>query len=222
MTDLNSYIVRLQDEMSGALRQPVVLTSPGSAPLPEGPILSMEFDSHQVAIAVAFPELRSLMAAAGFLDEQQATPKQIGEIWREVAVAAAQGAGGRAEGVAAGANAGEVFVLRRAEAGVRRGVSVQRPAETWAADSGNYDLLLEVQLDAMVRFGTREMELGDILDLGAGDVVELDRRITDPVDLVVGEKIVARGEVVLVNGNFGLRVTEVAEPMRRLESIRWL
>jgi hypothetical protein len=42
------------------------------------------------------------------------------------------------------------------------------------------------------------------------------------VDLIVGEKIVARGEVVLVNGNFGLRVTEVAEPVRRLESIRCL
>jgi flagellar motor switch protein FliN/FliY len=53
-------------------------------------------------------------------------------------------------------------------------------------------------------------------------VVELDRHVTDPVDLIVGDKIVARGEVVLVNGNFGLRVIEVAAPRNRLETIRCL
>jgi flagellar motor switch protein FliN len=84
------------------------------------------------------------------------------------------------------------------------------------------ELLLDVELEASLRFGCREMPLGDILDLGPGDVVPLDRHVSDPVDLIVGDKIVARGEVVLVNGNFGLRVTEVAEPRKRLESIRCL
>jgi flagellar motor switch protein FliN len=83
-------------------------------------------------------------------------------------------------------------------------------------------LLLDVELEASLRFGAREMPLMEILDLGPGDVVQLDRHIHDPVDLIVGDKIVARGEVVLVNGNFGLRVTEVAAPERRLESIRCL
>lgn len=88
--------------------------------------------------------------------------------------------------------------------------------------SEGLQLLLDVELEASLRFGSREMPLGEILDLGPGDVVQLDRHISDPVDLVVGDKIVARGEVVLVNGNFGLRVTQVAEPQRRLESIRCL
>jgi len=83
-------------------------------------------------------------------------------------------------------------------------------------------LLLDVELEASLRFGAREMPLGEILDLGPGDVVQLDRHIHDPVDLIVGDKIVASGEVVLVNGNFGLRVTQVAEPQKRLESIRCL
>ena len=83
-------------------------------------------------------------------------------------------------------------------------------------------LLMDVELEASLRFGCREMPLGEILDLGPGDVVQLDRNVTDPVDLIVGDKIVARGEVVLVNGNFGLRVTEVASPRKRLESIRCL
>lgn len=84
------------------------------------------------------------------------------------------------------------------------------------------ELLLDVELDAALRFGCREMPLGDILELGAGDVVQLDRNVADPVDLVIGDKIVARGEVVLVDGNFGLRVTEVSSPRKRLESIRCL
>jgi flagellar motor switch protein FliN len=88
--------------------------------------------------------------------------------------------------------------------------------------SPGLELLLDVELEASLLFGSREMPLAEILDLGPGDVVQLDRHINDPVDLIVGDKIVARGEVVLVNGNFGLRVTEVAEPQRRLESIRCL
>jgi flagellar motor switch protein FliN len=88
--------------------------------------------------------------------------------------------------------------------------------------SSGFELLLDVELEASLRFGSREMPLGEILDLGPGDVVQLDRHVADPVDLIVGDKIVARGEVVLVNGNFGLRVTEVAVPEKRLESIRCL
>lgn len=88
--------------------------------------------------------------------------------------------------------------------------------------SSGLELLLDVELEASLRFGSREMPLGEILDLGPGDVVQLDRHVADAVDLIVGDKIVARGEVVLVNGNFGLRVTEVAAPRKRLESIRCL
>ena len=98
-----------------------------------------------------------------------------------------------------------------------------RPVEV--ADSRispGIELLLDVELEAALRFGCCEMPLGEILELGPGDVVELDRHVSDPVDLVVGNKIVARGDVVLINGNFGLRVTEVAAPQKRLESIRCL
>jgi flagellar motor switch protein FliN len=88
--------------------------------------------------------------------------------------------------------------------------------------SPGLELLLDVELDASLRFGSREMPLGEILDLGPGDVVQLNRHVSDPVDLLVGDKIVARGDVVLVNGDFGLRITEVAMPTKRLESIRCL
>jgi flagellar motor switch protein FliN len=110
----------------------------------------------------------------------------------------------------------------------RRGGRLDRPESAPLASrhtaglAPGLELLLDVELEASLRFGSREMVLGKILDLGPGDVVQLDRQVTDPVDLIVGDKIVARGEVVLVNGNFGMRVTEVAAPRKRLESIRCL
>lgn len=82
--------------------------------------------------------------------------------------------------------------------------------------------LSDIELDATLQFGSREMALRDVLELGPGDVVELDRHVSEPVDLVVADRIVARGEVVIVSGNFALRVTEVAAPQLRLESIRCL
>ena len=83
-------------------------------------------------------------------------------------------------------------------------------------------LLYDIELDATLQFGSREMLLREVLELGPGDVVELDRHLSDPVDLVVGDRIIARGEVVVVSGNFALRITEVATPQLRLESIRCL
>ena len=99
----------------------------------------------------------------------------------------------------------------------------QQGAEPPAPTSApNLDLLLDVEVDVSLRFGSRELAIRELLATGPGDVLELDRTIHDPVDLVVGDKIVARGEVVLVNGNFGLRVSEVAEPRKCLESVRCL
>lgn len=83
-------------------------------------------------------------------------------------------------------------------------------------------LLSDIELDATLQFGSRQMALREVLELGPGDVVELDRHVSEPVDLVVADRIVARGEVVIVSGNFALRVTEVATPQLRLESIRCL
>lgn len=84
----------------------------------------------------------------------------------------------------------------------------------------NIGLLMDVELDATLRFGERHMLLRDILDLTPGAVVELDRQIQEPVDLLVGGKVVARGEVVVVEGNYGLRVTEISTPVQRMESLR--
>ena len=97
-----------------------------------------------------------------------------------------------------------------------------RPEEVRGRISSARDLLLEIELDATLQFGSRELSLKDVLALSLGDVLELNRHVSEPVELVVGDRIVARGEVVIVDGNFALLVTEVAEPQLRLESIRCL
>jgi flagellar motor switch protein FliN/FliY len=71
------------------------------------------------------------------------------------------------------------------------------------------DLLLDVELDATIRFGERELPLREILAMKGGSVIELDRRLDEPAELLVAGKLIARGEVVVVDECFGLRVTEV-------------
>lgn len=79
-----------------------------------------------------------------------------------------------------------------------------------------------MELEVRLHFGGREMLIGEAFAISPGVVLELDRGISDPVDLLVGDRIVARGEVVVVGGNFALHVSEVLEPQPRLESVRCL
>ncbi|HTP69340.1 MAG TPA: FliM/FliN family flagellar motor switch protein [Dongiaceae bacterium] len=83
----------------------------------------------------------------------------------------------------------------------------------------NVELLLDVQLDATIRFGEREMLLQDVFGLMPGAVVELDQLVNEPAELLVAGRVVAKGEVVVVDGNFGLRVTEVASAAQRAAAL---
>lgn len=94
------------------------------------------------------------------------------------------------------------------------------PAAKEPARGANIDLLMDVDLDVTLRFGERQLLLRDVLDLVPGAVVELDQQIQEPVELLVGRKVVARGEVVVVDGNYGLRVSEIASRLERIESLR--
>ena len=73
------------------------------------------------------------------------------------------------------------------------------------------DRVIDVPLNVTLRFGQRMMRLREVLDLSPGALVELDRQVEDPVDLILDERVIARGEVVIVDGNYGLRVTEIVE-----------
>jgi flagellar motor switch protein FliN/FliY len=101
----------------------------------------------------------------------------------------------------------------------------QAPAKTEQSPTAddrnepNFDLLLGVDLNLTLRFGQCVMSLRDLLDLNSGSVIELDREVTEPADLLLGDKLVARGEVVIVDGNYGIRITEVTDPRQRLSTL---
>jgi flagellar motor switch protein FliN/FliY len=78
---------------------------------------------------------------------------------------------------------------------------------------------MDVELAVMLRFGSRQAKLREVLDLATGAVLELDREVQEPVDLVLNGKVIARGEVVVVDGNYGMRVIEVASPQQRVSSL---
>jgi flagellar motor switch protein FliN/FliY len=80
----------------------------------------------------------------------------------------------------------------------------------------NLDLLLDVELAVSLRFGTRQMVLKDIMELCSGSVVELDRGVQEPVDLLIDGRVIAQGEVVIVEGNYGLRILKVAAQAEKI------
>ena len=82
-----------------------------------------------------------------------------------------------------------------------------------AGPERNLGLVLNVELNVTLRFGQRLLTLREVLDLTTGSVVELDRQVDEPIELLLDGKVVARGEAVVVDGNYGLRVTEVPEPI---------
>jgi flagellar motor switch protein FliN len=83
----------------------------------------------------------------------------------------------------------------------------------------NIDLLLDVELPITVSFGETSIPLKDVLKLGVGSVIELDKSVNDPVKIIVNDKAIARGEVVMVDGNYGVRVLEVESTAERLRSL---
>jgi flagellar motor switch protein FliN/FliY len=99
----------------------------------------------------------------------------------------------------------------------------QAPASQSVLSAGrtsNLELLLDVTLAATIRFGQKQMLLREILELHPGVAITLDRHVEEPVELLVGGRMIARGEVVIVDGNYGLRITEIVSPQQRIESLR--
>lgn len=86
-----------------------------------------------------------------------------------------------------------------------------------AYDSSNLNLMLDIKINLHVELGRTTMNIKEILELGRGTVLELDRLAGEPVDLFANGKLIARGEVVVIEDNFGLRVTNIVSPQERLK-----
>jgi len=80
----------------------------------------------------------------------------------------------------------------------------------------NLDLLKDIELPVMLRFGSAQMSLKDLAGLNTGAVIELDRALTDRVEVLVGGNVIARGEPIVVHGAYGIRISEIASRQERL------
>ncbi len=105
-----------------------------------------------------------------------------------------------------------------AAAGIPRRDEASVPALRENAVSRTFDLLLEVALPVSVSFGKTNLQIREVLKLNTGSIVELDRLVTDPVEVIVNDCVIARGEVVVVDGNYGVRISQLASREDRLRS----
>ena len=121
----------------------------------------------------------------------------------------------KAEGADEGA--GETAVEEKEEV-----IDEEGSVETAGEESGepaSLDLILDIPLAVTVELGRSKMLINDLLQLGQGSVIELTKLVGDPLEVLVNNKLVARGEVVVVNEKFGVRLTDIVTPMERVKSL---
>jgi flagellar motor switch protein FliN len=83
----------------------------------------------------------------------------------------------------------------------------------------NLDFILDIPLEVSVELGRTKMLISDLLQLGQGSVIELTKLAGEPLEILVNQKLVARGEVVVVNEKFGVRLTDIISPMERVKQL---
>ena len=87
------------------------------------------------------------------------------------------------------------------------------------AEQGNIGLIMDVQMEMTVELGRTKKSIKEILGMGEGTIIELEKLAGEPVDILVNHKQIAKGEVVVIDENFGVRVTEILSPMERVSDI---
>jgi len=121
---------------------------------------------------------------------------------------------GTGAGEAAGEGAGETAVEEQeGDTNEEEGGKADEDKEA------NLDLILDIPLSVTVELGRSKMLINDLLQLGQGSVIELTKLVGDPLEVLVNDKLVARGEVVVVNEKFGVRLTDIVTPMERVKSL---
>ena len=93
-------------------------------------------------------------------------------------------------------------------------------AEIAGPNPPTLDLLLEVELPVSISFGRTQLQLKEVMKLSSGSIVELNRGVSEPVEVIVNNCVIARGEVVVIEGNYGVRIDEIISPQERLRTLK--
>ncbi len=99
------------------------------------------------------------------------------------------------------------------------GAVAEAAEEEQEIDNRSLDLILDIPLTVTVELGRCKMLINDLLQLGQGSVIELTKLVGEPLEVLINQKLVARGEVVVVNEKFGIRLTDIISPMERVQSL---
>jgi flagellar motor switch protein FliN/FliY len=91
--------------------------------------------------------------------------------------------------------------------------------EAGSKDGPSLDLILDIPLEISVELGRAKMIINDLLQLGQGSVIELNKLAGEPLEILINQKLIARGEVVVVNEKFGIRLTDIISPMERIKQL---
>ena len=118
------------------------------------------------------------------------------------------------EGAGAGEGAGETAVEEQ-----EGDTNQEEGGKADEVKEANLDLILDIPLSVTVELGRSKMLINDLLQLGQGSVIELTKLVGEPLEVLVNDKLVARGEVVVVNEKFGVRLTDIVTPMERVKSL---
>lgn len=113
------------------------------------------------------------------------------------------------------------------QSGVKKGQVAVRPAQFAGLDETvthqeirNIDIILDVPLDISVELGKTQKSIKEILELGQGSIIQLDKLAGEPVDLLVNGKLIAKGEVVVIDENYGIRISAIVSPMDRMTKLQ--
>jgi len=98
--------------------------------------------------------------------------------------------------------------------------SIQSSAYPSAEGRGNLKLIMDVPLQVTVELGSTKMRIKEILELGVGSVIELDKLASDPVDVYVNGRLIAKGEVVVIDETFGIKITDIISPVERITNLQ--
>lgn len=89
-----------------------------------------------------------------------------------------------------------------------------------ASKTRDIDFLLDIPLDVCVEIGRTKMQIKDLLQLGQGSVIELEKIAGEPMEVLINGRLIARGEVVVVNEKFGVRLTDIVSPSERIKNLK--
>jgi flagellar motor switch protein FliN/FliY len=134
--------------------------------------------------------------------------------------AALAAAGSQAQAPAADSPNGGPLGGAPAGAGGAPGAAGGAASKTAGQPVQSLDFILDIPLKVTVELGRSKMAIRDILQLAQGSVIELSKFAGEPLEVLVNEKLIARGEVVVVNEKFGIRLTDIISPVERIEQLK--